>query len=148
MAGFAATISEWGQSELDRMLAIFQTSAEMVFNDTTEPGGRIVRRTGNLARSVIASDTAMPTIKPGVTEFPDVSGESIGIIHGVTLGATVWIGVQAEYGPRYNYGFVGTDSLGRVYNQVGAGFIEAAQQDWPQTVARAEAMVRGRFERS
>lgn len=147
MAGFAATISEWGMSELDRMLAIFQTSAEMVFNDTTEPGGRIVRRTGNLARSVIASDTAMPSIKPGVTEFPDASGESIGVIHGVTLGATVWIGVQAEYGPRYNYGFVGTDSLGRVYNQAGAGFIEAAQQDWPQTVARAEAMVRGRYER-
>lgn len=147
MTSFAATISEWGRSELDRALAIFQTSAEMLFNDVTEPGGRIVRRTGNLARSVIVSDTSMPTIKPGVTEFPDVSQASIGVIHGVTLGASVWIGVQAEYGPRYNYGFVGTDSLGRLYNQTGAGFIEAAEQDWPQTVGRAEAKVRGRFER-
>lgn len=148
MAGVAATISEWGQSELDRMLAIFQTSAEMVFNDMTEPGGRVPRVTGNLARSAIASDTAMPTLKEGQEAFPDRSGESIGVIHGVTLGATVYIGFQAAYSARVNYGFVGTDSLGRVYNQMGRAFIEAAQQDWPQTVARAEAMVRGRFERA
>lgn len=148
MAGFAATISEWGQTELDRMLAIFQTSAEMIFNDMTEPGGRVPRVSGNLARSVIASTEMMPTIKPEAQDYPDTSAESIGVILGVDLGETVYIGFQAAYAARVNYGFVGTDSLGRLYNQMGRGFVEAAQQDWPQTVARAEAMVRGRFERA
>lgn len=148
MAGFAATISEWGQSELDRMLAIFQTSAEMIFNDMTEPGGRVPRVSGNLARSAIASTEMMPTIRPEAQDYPDRSAESIGVILGADLGETVYIGFQAAYAARVNYGFVGTDSLGRLYNQIGRGFVEAAQQDWPQTVARAEAMVRGRFERA
>jgi len=45
-----------------------------------------------------------------------------------------------------NYGFVGTDSLGRTYNQTGFGFVDAVAQRWPQIVIQAEAKVRDRFE--
>lgn len=45
-----------------------------------------------------------------------------------------------------NYGFVGTDSLGRTYNQEGYGFVDGVVQRWQQIVTEAEAKVRGRFE--
>jgi hypothetical protein len=42
------------------------------------------------------------------------------------------------------FGFVGTDSLGREYHQAGRAWVRLAQQQWPQIVARtaAEAYVR------
>lgn len=148
MAGqsFAAQVSELATQEEERLEAIFQRSAEAVFNEMTEPGGRVPRVTGNLARSVVASVNSMPPIRPEKVEYPDTMQESIGTILGAELGSTVWIGFQAAYSARVNYGFVGTDSLGRLYNQIGRGFIEAAQQRWPQIVAEAEAKVRSRHE--
>jgi hypothetical protein len=55
------------------------------------------------------------------------------------MGKPVYLGVQAIYAPRQNYGFVGTDSLGRTYNQSGAFFVEGAGAKWEQFVKEAEA---------
>lgn len=100
--------------------------------------------TGNLRRSLMASTSAMPTIKEGKETFTDTGLELV--IAGANLGSAVYLGFQAAYAPRMNYGFVGTDSLGRVYNQAGFGFVDAVAQRWPQIVAAAEATVRTRFE--
>ena len=101
-------------------------------------------KTGNLRRSLMASTSVMPTIREGKETFSDSGIEMV--IAGAALGSTVYLGFQAAYAARMNYGFVGEDSLGRVYNQAGFGFVDAVAQRWPQIVAEAEAKVRSRFE--
>ena len=53
------------------------------------------------------------------------------------LADTVVIGMQAGYAARMNFGFVGPDSLGRVYNQSGSHYMERAVNMWPELVERA-----------
>jgi hypothetical protein len=144
---FAAQVSEWCQQVEGAAEAVFQTAAQAVANEVREPlasGGRMPIDTGNLRRSLMASTSAMPTIKPDQETFSD-SGLEL-VIAGAELGSTVYLGFQAAYAARMNFGFVGEDSLGRVYNQTGFGFVDAVAQRWPQIVAAAEATVRGRFE--
>ena len=144
---FAATIGEWGRAELERAEAIFQAAAQTVANEvrkSVNDGGRMPVDLGNLRRSLMASTSAMPSIKEGEKTFNDSGIEMV--IAGAELGSTVYLGFQAAYAPRMNYGFVGTDSLGRVYNQAGFGFVDAVAQRWPQIVAEEEAGIRSRFE--
>lgn len=142
---FAATISDWGRAELERSEAIFQTAAQIVANEvrtSVSEGGRMPVKTGNLRRSLMASTAEMPTIKEGKEVFSDSGIEMV--IAGAELGSTVYLGFQAAYAARMNYGFVGQDSLGRTYNQTGLGFVDAVAQRWPQIVTQAEATVRAR----
>ena len=144
---FAATISEWGRAEMERAEAIFQASAQAVANEvrtTVNEGGRLPIDLGNLRRSLMASTADMPTVKPDQAEFTDSGIEMV--IAGAELGSTIYLGFQAAYALRMEYGFVGTDSLGRTYNQSGFGFVTAAAQRWPQIVAEQEAKIRSRFE--
>ncbi len=106
--------------------------------------GRMPVDTGNLRRSLMASTAEMPSIKEGKEEFTDSGIEMV--IEGAALGSTIYLGFQAAYALRMEYGFVGTDSLGRTYNQSGFGFVTAAAQRWPQIVAEQEAKIRSRFE--
>ncbi len=100
---------------------------------TTLPnGGRVPVKTGNLARSVVVDNKP-----PKVIEGLATGDYSLGIAN-IRPGEPIYIGWQARYARRQNYGFVGTDSLGRTYNQSGYGFAEAAAAKWPQIV-RAEA---------
>ncbi|MCM2293035.1 hypothetical protein NAC44_11950 [Allorhizobium sp. BGMRC 0089] len=144
---FAATISEWGRAELDRAEAIFQDAAQTVANEvriTVNEGGRLPIDLGNLRRSLMASTSDMPSVKPEQTTFTDSGIEMV--IAGAELGSTVYLGFQAAYAARMEYGFVGPDSLGRVYNQAGFGFVAAVAQRWPQIVTASEAKIRSRFE--
>lgn len=144
---FAAQVSDWAKAEMDRQEAIFQTAAQMVADEvrlTVHQGGRMPIDTGNLRRSLMASTTAMPSVKQDQSEFTDQGVEMV--IAGAELGGTVYLGFQANYALRMEYGFVGADSLGRMYNQAGFGFVSATAQRWLQIVAEAEAIVRGRFE--
>ncbi|TWB61693.1 hypothetical protein FBZ98_1011038 [Rhizobium sp. ERR 922] len=144
---FAAQVSAWASAEMERAEAVYQTAAQTVANEVRTPvaaGGRMPVKTGNLRRSLMASTSAMPTIIEGKQEFTDNPVELV--IAGAQLGGTIYLGFQAAYAARMNYGFVGQDSLGRSYNQAGFGFVDAVAQRWPQIVAEAETTVRGRFE--
>jgi hypothetical protein len=146
---FAAQVSEWVKAEQEREAAVLRTAAQMVANNvrtSVAQGGRIPVDTGNLKNSLMASTTSMPTVDQQEKQYADQSGEIELIIANLDVGETLYLGFQAAYGPRMNYGFVGEDSLGRLYNQAGYGFVDAEAQDWPQTVKRAEETVRGRFE--
>ncbi|MDP9630085.1 UNVERIFIED_ORG: hypothetical protein J2W85_002146 [Ensifer adhaerens] len=146
---FAAQVSEWAKEELAREAAVLRTASQIVANSvrtSVAAGGRMPVDTGNLKNSLMGSTTAMPTVDEGEKTYPDRAGEIELIISNLDVGETLYLGFQAAYGPRMNYGFVGQDSLGRVYNQQGFGFVDAEAQDWPQTVKRAEEQVRGRFE--
>ncbi len=146
---FAAQVSQWAKAETEREEAVFRTAAQEVANEVRRPvaeGGRMPLKTGNLRRSLMASTADMPTIQEGKTEFQDSAIELV--IADAHLGDTIFLGFQAAYAARMNYGFVGTDSLGRTYNQTGFGFVDAVAQRWQQIVTQAEATVRNRFDQA
>jgi hypothetical protein len=146
---FAAQIGEWARAETERAEAVLQLSAQLVYEQirtTYNEGGRLPIDQGDLRRSIVASATAMPAIEGGKEAFADQSQSSLEILGSMELGTVSFIGVTAAHGPRMEFGFVGTDSLGRTYNQQGFGYLAAAEQSWPQTVAKAEMQIRSRFE--
>lgn len=96
---------------------------------TRPRGGRVPVKEGNLYRSLLLSTSGMVTV--GGTEF--AAGPSVNVA-GVKIDDIVFIGYQAAHARRQNYGFVGTDSLGRTYNQSGFGFLEAAVANWENIV--------------
>lgn len=125
--------SKWAGVSSNGLTALLRNSVQelaKVASTTIPNGGRVPVRTGNLARSVIV-DNKPPQVIDGVA-----TGDfSLGIAN-IKPGDTVYLGWQARYSKRVNYGFVGADSLGRVYNQSGAGFAEATAAQWPRIVAR------------
>lgn len=123
------------------LTALLRNSVQALAKEasTTIPnGGRVPVKTGNLARSVVV-DTKPPQVIEGVATGDYTLG-----VAAIKPGDTVYIGWQAKYSRRQNYGFVGADSLGRVYNQAGFGFAEATAAKWPAIVAEQAAKIRGR----
>lgn len=132
---FAAQVGKWASQSEKRITAVRNASidalaAEMV--KTKGQGGRLPFDTGNLALSILASKSGMPSVKDG-----KFSGGNVGAVTATLQPSeTVWIGYQASYARRMNYGFVGADSLGRNYNQSGNYFLEHAIKQWPAIVAK------------
>lgn len=139
---FSASVDQWASKSKERLDAVYARSVELLGEDlakTRNEGGRLPFLTGNLARSLLASKTAMPNIADG-----PFSGDNIGLVAATLKSSeTVWIGYQANYAARQNYGFIGQDSLGRTYNQQGAHFVEHAVAQWPQIVVKAVTEVKG-----
>ena len=130
------SIGEWAKQTQERIDAVHKRSIELLAEEMirTKPnGGRLPVDTGNLARSLLASQQAMPK----TSEQPS-AGMDVGAL-AATLDPSkpVFIGYQAVYARRMNYGFVGADKLGRVYNQAGNYFVEGAIAEWPNIVKRA-----------
>lgn len=136
--------AKWAQQAQARIDAVRRGSAQELAKEmsTTIPnGGRVPVKTGNLARSLLGQVGAMPS----VSDSKEFSGQDIGpVLLNWQPGETLYLGYQAKYARRQNYGFVGTDSLGRTYNQSGFGFVEAAAAKWPTIVERMTASVANR----
>ena len=133
--------SAWSGVTGENLTALLRNSVQALAKEasTTIPnGGRVPVKTGNLARSVVV-DNQPPKIIEGVAK----GDYSLGIA-AIVPGQTVFIGWQAAYSRRLNYGFVGADSLGRVYNQSGFGFAEATAAKWPAIVQAQAAKLGGR----
>lgn len=94
-------------------------------------GGFVSFDLGNLTKSVVVQIGSMPTTAAPGTIFsaPDISAYA----H-MEVGDTAFVGWQANYARRVNYGYFGTDSLGRSYNQSGANFVDKIAAKWPQIV--------------
>ena len=135
------SIGEWAKQTQERIEAVHKRSVELLAEEMirTKPnGGRLPVDTGNLARSQLASQTAMPKTSEG-----PFNGTNVGaVVATMDVTKPIYIGWQAVYSRRMNYGFVGADSLGRVYNQAGSYFLEGAIAQWPQLVAAAVADVK------
>lgn len=127
--------STWAASGQALLTALLRNSVQALAKEaslTVNEGGRVPVKTGNLSRSVIV-DNKPPQIIEGLA----TGDYSLGIA-AIVPGEVIYIGWQAKYARRQNYGFVGTDSLGRTYNQSGFGFAEATAAKWPMILA-AEA---------
>ncbi len=133
--------SNWAGLSTDGLTALLRNSVQALAKEasTTIPnGGRVPVKTGNLARSVVVDNEP-----PRVIEGLATGDYSLGIAN-IKPGDTIYIGWQAKYSRRQNYGFVGTDSLGRNYNQAGYGFAEATAAKWPAIVAAEAKRIGGR----
>ena len=136
MASFTESIDAWVAETKERLNAVHGRSVELLGEElakTKPEGGKVPFLTGNLARSLLASKSGMPNTTDG-----PYAGSNIGLI-AATLKAdeTVFIGYQAKYSFRQNYGYVGEDRLGRIYNQQGNYFVENAVAQWPIIVSKA-----------
>ncbi len=124
--------AKWAGGTVAGLTALLRNSVQALATEasTTIPnGGRVPVKTGNLGRSVVV-DNKPPQVIEGLAK----GDFSLGVAN-IKPGDTIYIGWQAKYSRRLNYGFVGTDSLGRTYNQAGYGFAEAAAAKWPAIVA-------------
>lgn len=136
MGKFSDQVSAWAKKSPERLVATYRRSIELLAEEmvrTKGQGGRVPFQTGNLSRSLLASTQGMPKISnsPG-------AGGNVGIVTAtLKLNQTIWLGYQAAYAARRNFGFVGTDSLGRKYNEGGDHFLEGAIAQWPQFVEQA-----------
>lgn len=136
------TIEEWAKQTKERIEACHKRSIELLAEEMTRTkpnGGRVPIKDGYLYKSLVPSQQAMPKTSEEKTE----GAADIGAFT-VTMDITkpTYLGYTAIYARRMNYGFVGADSLGRVYNQAGNYFVEGAIAEWPNIVKRAIADVK------
>ncbi len=134
--------STWAGNADKRLTALLRNSVQALAKEagnTIPNGGRVPVVTGNLARSVVVSKTA-----PNILVYGPVNANALSGIATLNPGDPIFIGWQARYAKRVNYGFVGDDSLGRTYNQTGAGFAEATAAKWPGIVKEQAAKMGGR----
>lgn len=134
---FLEAIGSWASATEERISAVHRRAVVLLGEEmitTKAQGGRLPFDTGNLARSLLASRHGMPNVSNS-TSFV---GSNVGVV-AATLRPEqpVWLGFQAAYAKRQEFGFVGADSLGRVYNQAGNHFVSGAIAKWPQLVAQA-----------
>lgn len=134
--------SAWAGQKDALLTALLRNSVQALANEagkTIPNGGRVPVKTGNLARSVVVSNQA-----PEIVAYGPANPNALAGIATLKPGDTIWIGWQAAYAKRQNYGFVGTDSLGRTYNTSGYGFAEATAAKWPSIVAQQAAKLGGK----
>ncbi|MEY4056178.1 MAG: hypothetical protein RL519_1513 [Pseudomonadota bacterium] len=131
----------WAGSANAIMTGLLRNSVQALAEEASKTipnGGRVPVKTGDLARSVVVSLTP-PTVKDG-----PFTGDITTGIAGIQPGDTIYLGWQARYSARQNFGFVGEDSLGRTYAQSGFGFAEAAAAKWDSIVMAEAARLGGR----
>lgn len=134
--------AKWAGVSTAGLTALLRNSVQALAKEagkTIPNGGRVPVKTGNLARSVVVSKDPPQVIDVLAKE----QNFSLGVAD-IKPGDTVYIGWQAKYARRQNYGFAGEDSLGRTYNQAGYGFAEAAAAQWPEIVAAEARKLGGR----
>jgi len=133
---FSADVGKWASQSVQRLTAVRRRSVELLADEmtrTVNEGGRVPFQTGNLYKSLLASTEGMPQVGD-----PPFTAVDVGITTAtLELNQPVWLGYQARYSRRVNYGFIGADSLGRTYNQPGYYFVDHAIAGWQSIVTAA-----------
>lgn len=131
---FAKSIGAWASATEKRIDAVHKGSLEKLATEMTRTvaeGGSVPLDTGNLYRSLMADNNSMPK----TTDELSTGSNATAVIAKTRIDQPIWFGYQAAYARRQNFGFIGADALGRVYNQNGHHFVERAIAMWPQIVS-------------
>jgi hypothetical protein len=148
---FASQVAEWVEETNKRMIAVFRTSTSMVIEEmqrTKNQGGLNRIDLGHHLASLQVGINTPP--QEAIKKAPEGAAPpfSIGAVDAVIAGAALGDTIMASYGMAYSlrleYGFEGTDSLGRKYNQPPYAFVRTAAQRWPQIVQEATELARAR----
>lgn len=134
---FAASVKDWTEKAKRNFAFVHRQAVQKLYQAVVED---TPIKTGNARRSWALSTTAMPQITGGEFSAPPDIGLSIATM---PTGAPVYIGAQAIYIPRLNYGFTGTDSLGRNFNQSGLMFVDRNAERWQEFVDAAAREIGG-----
>ena len=148
---FASQVEEWVRDTEKRMIAVFRTSASMVIAEiqlTNKQGGLNRIDLGHHLASMQVGINTPP--QDAIRKAPDAPAKPFGmgavdaVIAGAVIGDTIVASYGMAYSLRLEYGFEGTDSLGRKYNQKPYAFVRSAAQRWPQIVEKATEMAKAR----
>lgn len=140
MTSFSAQVKGWTEKAKRNEVLVFRQAVQYLADAillNKHKGGNLPFELGNLRRSMRASTASMPSVISGQKEFPENEGQITATIAGAKITDTIYLGFQADYALRMEYGFVGTDSLGRKYNQTGNNFVGSAAQRWQEFVDKA-----------
>ena len=143
---FTASIEAWVAASQNFLEAVIKESTQEVIRVMKVPvsaGGNMPVDTSFLQNSLVGvqGPEAPPMQASATGKGGPMLGNSAGItaiIASWTPGQSMSFGFIAAYAARQNYGFTGTDTKGRNYNQPGRHFIELATQQWPQIVENSQ----------
>ena len=146
MGAFTASIEQWVAKSKVFTEAVVKESTQEVIRLMKEPisaGGNMPVDTSFLQNSLVGvPGSAVPSIDPNAhgEGGPQVGNTAAieSVIANWEMGTSMSFGFIAAYAARQNYGFTGTDSLGRNYNQPGRHFVELAVEQWPQIVENTQ----------
>lgn len=152
MGSFADAVAAFAEKVPGAAEAVFRQSAQDIAQEMSDnlSIGKPNVVTGFLRASMAASLTDMPVMNsenvPAKDALPNqyaaVVDEVITVIAGANIEDTIHIGFTAAYARRLEYGFKGSDSLGRSYTQDGYAYIRNAVLKWEDIVNANAAKVR------
>jgi hypothetical protein len=131
---YEAAINEWERLAIEQLQAVFRASVrDLVYSTVVNTPVH----TGFLRGNWQPGLNGPPPPKPDATKDPAGAraiATAAATIKGLKLGDVFYFSNGARYARRVNYGFVGTDSLGRHYNQQGRFYLERSLAKWPAIV--------------
>jgi hypothetical protein len=146
-ARFSADVDAWVLETEKRINAVIRESTQRVISTMQE---NVPYQHGFLRASlVIAVNTELPkadrTEEDGLGPYTESYLQmQIGNLNG---GDKIIAGYTMVYARRLEYGFTGTDSLGRSYNQAPRGWVRAAAQQWKGIVQQVTMEAKARSPR-
>jgi len=143
-ARFANEVDEWVQQTEKRINAVFRLSTQKTIRHMQE---NVPYRDGFLRASLVVlvnQDPPPPnkSDKDGMGEYTDAYMQVA--IAGAVAGDRITAAYTMEYARRLEFGFTGTDSLGRSYNQAPRGWTRMAAQMWKKFVDEATVEAKAR----
>ena len=142
---FVADIRHFRDMTKKNMRATFVDAAIDVLADA-QTSARGITAGGVLieGRIPVVSKGLISSLTSGLNGAGGMAGaESYSLaLAGLEIGDTAHFEWTMEYAARIEYGFSGTDSLGRTYNQPGWQFVGLNAAKWPEKVAARARQIR------
>lgn len=132
---FTTQIRNWARNTDQNMNLAFEASVFDLVEEINRPinkGGRMPVKTGYLRSSVSASSVGTPKLIPQKRSEMAWRAAVTNAVRGSRRTGKLWLAWTAPHANRMNFGFVGYDSLGRYYRQVGLFFIDYGTAKWSQ----------------
>lgn len=143
-ARFSSQIDAWVNQTEKRINAVFRLSTQKVISYMQE---NVPVRDGFLRASLVVLVNQDPpkadkTDEDGMGPYTDAYMKMA--LAGAVAGDRIVSAYTMVYARRLEYGFNGTDSLGRSYNQPPRAWVRLAAQQWPQAVEAATKEAKAR----
>lgn len=136
---FRLSLDAWAQKTTAQLGALARVAtqdlAERVIDATPVDTGFLV---GNWQPSLNAP---VLNLNENATGNAYAQSALVGVIPSFKAGDTFFYTNAAAYARRIEFGFVGEDSLGRVYNQAGRYMVTKAVAAWDSIVASAASKI-------
>jgi hypothetical protein len=132
---FGEAVTDWVIRTQDELEAVFKMSFEMLRDNIVE---NTPIKTGFLRNSITVTIGGPAMVDPAAKKNGDYRAPvHEAVIASAKLGDTLSLGFVAAYARRIEYGFEGTDSLGREYHQTGRAMVRLGVQRFPEFILAA-----------